>query len=211
MKIQNTGGGITTRKELKEWIKADFDSYEMQHPLAARFTFGENWALFSYMKNLRYLEWHYNILKVSKNNGNNIHFFLCGKIYHNVAYCWCWLKHRKKSKSLSITVSPNSLGPGAHFVHYGFRHILEGTQIGKNCTILPMVLIGKKNPNLAYLQHTIGDNCYIGTGVTILGPVTIGNNFTIGAGAVVTKDVPNGVTVVGVPGRVIKARNRFNK
>ena len=49
-------GGITTRKELKEWIKADFDSYEMWHPLAARFTYGENWKLFAYMKNLRFME-----------------------------------------------------------------------------------------------------------------------------------------------------------
>jgi len=44
----------------------------------------------------------------------------------------------------------------------------------------------------------------IRTGVTILGPVTIGNNVTIGAGAVVTKDVLDGATVVGVPGRVMK-------
>lgn len=59
-------GGITTRKELKEWIKADFDSYEMQHPLAARFTYGENWKLFAYMKNLRFMEWHLNNMNCRK-------------------------------------------------------------------------------------------------------------------------------------------------
>lgn len=46
--------------------------------------------------------------------------------------------------------------------------------------------------------------CYNGTDSTILGPVTIGNNVTIGAGAVVTKDIPDGATVVGVPGKVIR-------
>ena len=49
-------GGINTRAQLKEWIKADFESYEMEHPLAARITYGENWKLFAYMKNLRYME-----------------------------------------------------------------------------------------------------------------------------------------------------------
>ena len=36
----------------------------------------------------------------------------------------------------------------------------------------------------------VGDNCYVGPGATILGPIKIGNNVTIAAGAVVTKDVP---------------------
>ena len=44
-----------------------------------------------------------------------------------------------------------------------------------------MVLIGKKSPDLSYGQITIGNNCYIGTGATTLGLVTIGKNVTIGA------------------------------
>jgi serine O-acetyltransferase len=66
-----------------------------------------------------------------------------------------------------------------------------------------MVLIGKKSPDLSFWQITIGNNCYIGICATILGPVTIGNNVAICAGAVVTKDVPDGATVVGVPGRIM--------
>jgi serine O-acetyltransferase len=192
---KNIMGGITTRSQLKAWIKADFESYEMEHPLAARFTYGENWKLFAYMKNLRYMEWHLNNMRT----GNPLK-----KYFHKLAYALRWLRWRKLTQKYDVTISPNNVGPGCHLVHYGFRHILSGTKIGKNCTILPMVLLGKKNPNLAYWQITIGDNCYIGTGATILGPVSIGNNVTIGAGAVITKDIPDGATVVGVPGKQVR-------
>ena len=141
-----------------------------------------------------------------RGNTCNKHLSRFEQIYHGLSHRLCWLKHRRKSKSLSITVSPNSLGPGAHFVHYGFRHILEGTQIGKNCTILPMVLIGKKSPDLKYWQITIGDNCYISTGATILGPITIGDNVTIAAGAVVINDVPDNCVVAGVPAKIVKVK-----
>jgi serine O-acetyltransferase len=192
---EDLGGGITTRAQLKEWIKADFESYEMEHPLAARITYGENWKLFAYMKNLRYMEWHLNNMKC----GNPLK-----RYFHKLVYALRWLRWRKLTQKYDVTISPNNVGPGCHLVHYGFRHILSGTKIGKNCTILPMVLLGKKRPDLTYWQITIGDNCYIGTGATILGPVNIGNNVTIGAGAVVTKDIPDGATVVGVPGREVK-------
>ncbi|MCZ4273969.1 sugar O-acetyltransferase [Maritalea porphyrae] len=51
---------------------------------------------------------------------------------------------------------------------------------------------------------TIGDNCWIGAGVTILPGVTIGDRTTIGAGAVVTKDIPSDCVAVGSPARVVK-------
>ena len=175
---------------MKEWIKADFDSYEMQHPLAARFTYGENWELFSYMRNLRYLEYYTN-----KSPKTFIDKFL---------RVWYWLKHRRNIKNTMIFVGPNSIGPGLHLVHRGFRRIGPYIHIGSNCTILPNVLFGKKNPHVGEEGFWLGDNCYIGTGATILGPIHIGNNVTIGAGAVVTKDVPDGATVVGVPGRIIR-------
>lgn len=53
---------------------------------------------------------------------------------------------------------------------------------------------------------TIGDTCLIGTKATILEGRTVGNKATVGGGAVVTKDVPDGVTVVGVPAKpLVKA------
>lgn len=54
---------------------------------------------------------------------------------------------------------------------------------------------------------TIGDNVYIGPHVSIVGPVNIGNNVTIGAGTVVIKDIPNNATVVGNPARIVNYNN----
>ena len=53
----------------------------------------------------------------------------------------------------------------------------------------------------------IGDNCYIGSGAIIIGPVRIGDYAVIGAGAVVTKDVMSGTLVGGVPATKIKDLN----
>ncbi len=49
----------------------------------------------------------------------------------------------------------------------------------------------------------IGSGSYIGIGATVLDHLTIGNDVVVGGGAVVTKDVPDGVTVVGVPARIM--------
>lgn len=190
-KIVSGGGNIILdKRQLNYWCRLDFESYEMKHPAAARFTYGENWDLYSFMKNLRYLEYYMN-----KTKRYPWDILLQG---------WHWIRHRRNCKRMDLFVSPNSVGPGFHLVHRGFRHVLSDTKIGANCEILPMVLMGKKRPDLKEWQITIGDNCYISTGVTILGPITIGNNVTIAAGAVVTKDVPDGVTVAGVPAKVIK-------
>jgi serine O-acetyltransferase len=66
------------------------------------------------------------------------------------------------------------------------------------------VLIGKKRPGVPPPIVTIGDNCYIGTGTTIIGPVRIGNDVIIGAGSVVIHDIPDGCTVAGNPAKIIK-------
>lgn len=50
----------------------------------------------------------------------------------------------------------------------------------------------------------IGDDVWLGANVTILPGVRIGNNVVIGAGAVVTRDIPDDSLAVGVPARVIK-------
>lgn len=51
---------------------------------------------------------------------------------------------------------------------------------------------------------TVGSNCWFGTGVTVLPGVTIGDDCVLGAGSLITRDVPDKSLVLGVPGRVVR-------
>lgn len=81
-----------------------------------------------------------------------------------------------------------------------------GSVIGENCTFLRNVTLGERHPDRevdsAHAYPTLGDNCMVGTGATILGPVIIGDNVKVGAHSLVLRDTPSGVTVVGAPARV---------
>ena len=107
-------------------------------------------------------------------------------------------------KKKGIYLFPNTIDVGLQIVHPGYIWVDGSSRIGKNCTILPGVLLGKKMPGLHPPLIFIGDNCYIGTGSIILGPVKIGNNVTIAAGSVVVKDVQDNVVVGGLPATIIK-------
>ena len=77
--------------------------------------------------------------------------------------------------------------------------------IGSNCKIYPNCQLIANLKNDDYLFHTnqrrhplIKDGTIIGCGSIIIGPITIGENVTIGAGSIVTKDVPDNTTVINV-------------
>ena len=106
------------------------------------------------------------------------------------------------SLKYGINVCSHCLGPGFLFVHPGFFRVNPDVHIGKNATVLPDVLIGKRRPDKPANIH-IGDNVYIARGVTILGPINIGNNVTIAANSVVIKDVPDNCVVSGIPAKII--------
>ena len=82
--------------------------------------------------------------------------------------------------------------------------IKRNCRIGKNCTILPGVVIGNKQLDGDESWVTIGDNCYIGLGAKIFGEVHIGDNVIIGANAVVTKDIPDNAVVGSIPAKILK-------
>lgn len=87
------------------------------------------------------------------------------------------------------------------FSHYALGvTIHEAASVGSNTQIEVNVTIGETLPGFA---PCIGENCLIGTGAVILGNITVGNNVKVGANAVVIDDVPDNVTVVGVPARIV--------
>ena len=112
---------------------------------------------------------------------------------------------------------------GGHHVHFGsgiycnFNLTLvddADIYVGNDCMIAPNVVIATSgHPILPILRENnyvynlpvhIGKNVWIGSGVQILPGVTIGENSVIGAGSVVTDDIPSNVVALGVPCRVIR-------
>jgi len=93
-----------------------------------------------------------------------------------------------------------SIGPGAHFEH-NYATYLNAERIGSNFYCLQLVTLG----NDGKMQRPIiGDDVKIFTGAIVFGGITIGNHVTIGAGAVVSKNVPDNCTVIGNPAYIVK-------
>ena len=180
---------IRTKDDLRSYLKADHKAFGFKYPFLAKFSFSENGTMYAYVKNLRYLEYYTNKKQ---------------KPWANLLRAWHLLRWRRMNLKHQIYIKPNCVGPGLHIVHHGYRRIDSVKSIGKNLTILPMVLIGKKNPNANIDECTIGDNVYIGAGSIIMNPVNIGDNVVIGAGSVVTKDIQSNSVVAGNPAKVIR-------
>jgi len=118
---------------------------------------------------------------------------------------------------LSRMITAIDIHPGARvgknlFIDHGFTVIGETAQIGDNVTIYQCVTLGGTNPanGVPGKRHpTISDNVIIGAGAQILGPITVGARARVGANAVVTRDVPEGATMVAPLARqtLVEARD----
>ena len=95
----------------------------------------------------------------------------------------------------------NSCDIGAGlFIQHGFSTIIMA-DLGENCWVNQQVTIGYKDKNG---RPHIGNNVRITAGAKVLGNISIGDNVTVGANAVVVKDVPNDCVVVGIPAYIIE-------
>ena len=119
--------------------------------------------------------------------------------------------------------SPYFANWGGHHVHFGNNvyanfnltlvddtHIYVGdyTMFGPNVTIATAahpIDAGLRRKGLQYNKSVrIGKNCWLGAGVIVMPGVTIGDTVVIGAGSIVTKDIPSNVVAVGNPCRVLR-------
>ncbi|MFB2983474.1 serine O-acetyltransferase [Microseira sp. BLCC-F43] len=78
-------------------------------------------------------------------------------------------------------------------------------EIGDDCYIRQGVTIGNRYLERPLEAPKLGDRVNVGAGAKILGGVTIGDDVNIGANAVVLKDIPSGMTAVGIPAKIINA------
>jgi len=74
--------------------------------------------------------------------------------------------------------------------------VAAGVELGNNVTIMQQVTLGGRTLDINEMP-IVEDDVYIGAGAKIMGAVRLGKGSTIGANAVVTKNVPPGATVVG--------------
>lgn len=104
-------------------------------------------------------------------------------------------------KELStLMIYTENIGPGL-FIQHGICTIISAKSIGENCWINQQVTIGF---NAKLESPIIGNNVIIAPGAKVIGGVIIGDNVTIGANAVVVKNVPDNCIVGGVPANIIR-------
>ena len=138
-------------------------------------------------------------------------------LFYHVAH-WLWESgFRLLGRFVSHVgriVTGIEIHPGARigrrfFIDHGMGVVIgETSVIGDDVTLYHQVTLGGVTWSPGKRHPTLGDGVVIGAGAQVLGPITVGRDARIGANAVVLADVAAGVTMVGIPARQAKARDR---
>jgi serine O-acetyltransferase len=103
-----------------------------------------------------------------------------------------------------IEIHPGAKFGKGVFIDHGMGVVIgETSEIGDYVTLYQGVTLGGTGKEKGKRHPTIGRNVVIAAGAKVLGPITVGDDSKVGAGAVVIRDVPPQCTVVGIPGRVV--------
>ncbi len=96
------------------------------------------------------------------------------------------------------------------FIDHGTGVVIgETSSIGDDCVLFHNVTLGGTGKHRGKRHPTVGNRVLIGTGATLLGPITVGDGAKIGAGSFVRMhDVPPGCTAAGTPARIVKRRGQ---
>ena len=106
-----------------------------------------------------------------------------------------------------IEIHPGATIGRRFFIDHGMGVVIgETSEIGDDVLLYQNVTLGGTGKERGKRHPTIGNNVVIGTGAKVLGNIYIGNYVKVGAGSVVIHSVPAHSTVVGIPGRVVRAR-----
>lgn len=101
-----------------------------------------------------------------------------------------------------IEIHPGAKLGRRMFIDHGMGVVIgETAEVGEDVMIYHGTTLGGVSLNKGKRHPTVGNRVTIGAGAKVLGPITLGDDSQIGANAVVVKDVPAGVTAVGVPAK----------
>ena len=138
-------------------------------------------------------------------------------LFHRISH-WLWQRRLKWLARFLSTLARWLTGveihPGAQignrfFIDHGMGVVIGETAIiGDDVTLYHGVTLGGTSWSKGKRHPTLNDGVVVGAGAKILGPFEVGKNAKIGSNAVVTKEVPSGATVVGIPGRIITQQGK---
>lgn len=125
--------------------------------------------------------------------------------YRHKLYFLARLISEFAKRRTGIEIHPGATIKNGLFIDHGFGAVIgETAVIYEDVTIFHGVTLGCTGKEKAKKRHpTILSGAFIGSGAKVLGNITVGKNAKIGANAVVLKDVPDGKTVVGIPGYIV--------
>jgi serine O-acetyltransferase len=107
-----------------------------------------------------------------------------------------------------IEIHPGAKIGKRFFIDHGMGVVIgETAEIGDDVLLYQGVTLGGTGKEKGKRHPTLGNNVVVGTGAKVLGNIRLGNCVKVGAGSVVVHPVPDNSTVVGIPGRVVRARN----
>lgn len=108
-----------------------------------------------------------------------------------------------------IEIHPGAVVGQRFFIDHGMGVVIgETTIIGDDCTLYHGVTLGGTSWNKGKRHPTLKNGVVIGAGAKILGPIEVGENARVGSNSVVLKAVPDGATVVGIPGHIVGAKDK---
>ncbi|MGU1728258.1 serine O-acetyltransferase [Pseudomonas aeruginosa] len=120
---------------------------------------------------------------------------------------WKWLARLVSNFGrwmTGIEIHPGARIGRRFFIDHGMGIVIgETAEIGDDVTLYQGVTLGGTTWNKGKRHPTLGNNVVVGAGAKVLGPFTVGEGAKVGSNAVVTKEVPPGATVVGIPGWII--------
>ena len=116
---------------------------------------------------------------------------------------------QRAARKTGIEIHPGATIGKGFFIDHGTGVVIgETCEIGDNVTLYQGVTLGGTGKEQGKRHPTLEDGVMVSAGAKVLGSIRIGANSKIGAGSVVLKDVPPNCTVVGVPGRVVRMKNK---